>query len=216
MALSPQQITAITTTISPARMGTYLSATGFGAGATALDIYVWNALVSGAFFSTLHVCEIVVRNAISHALELKYGSNWPWDARFERTLSKWYKGELQSARKGIPVGSTGKVIAELKFGFWCKLFTAGQDQHIWNAYLHTVFPYIPFPLTVPTARKMLYDDMEALRGFRNRIAHHEPIFAYPLTQHQTRIQRLIKFRCGETEDWLSHWEIVSLALAGRP
>jgi hypothetical protein len=40
MALSQQQITAITASISPARMGTYLNATGFGAKATALDIYV--------------------------------------------------------------------------------------------------------------------------------------------------------------------------------
>ncbi|SFL48259.1 hypothetical protein [Rugamonas rubra] len=216
MALSSHQITVITSTLSPARMGTYFSATGFGAEATALDIYAWNALVSGAFFSALHVCEIVIRNAISHALELKYGSSWPWDAGFERTLSKWYKGELQLARKGIPIGSTGKVIAELKFGFWCKLFTAGQDQHIWNAHLNTVFPFLPFPLKVSTARKMLYDDMEALRGFRNRIAHHEPIFAYPLAQHQARIQRLIKLRCEQTEQWLSQWEIVTFALAARP
>lgn len=216
MALSQQQVTAITATISPARMGTYLNATGFGPDATALDIYVWNALVSGAFFSTLHICEVVVRNAISHALELKYGSNWPWDAGFERSLPKWSKGELQSARQGIPVGSTGKVIAELKFAFWCRLFTAGQDQHIWNAHLHTVFPFIPLPLTVAAGRKMLYDDMEALRGFRNRIAHHEPIFAYPLAEHQARIQRLLKLRCGHTEAWMAQWEIVSAALAARP
>jgi hypothetical protein len=63
---------------------------------------------------------------------------------------------------------------------------------------------------------MLYDDMEALRGFRNRIAHHEPIIAYPLAQLQDRIQRLVKVRCDKTADWLSHWEIVSLALAARP
>jgi hypothetical protein len=216
MALSQQQIAAITASISPARMGTYLNATGFGAGATALDIYVWNALVSGAFFSTLHICEVVVRNAISHALELKYGSNWPWDAGFERSLTKWAKSELHSAKHGIPVGSTGKVIAELKFAFWCRLFTAGQDQHIWNAHLHTVFPFLPFPLTVTAGRKMLYDDLEALRSFRNRIAHHEPIFAYPLEQHHARIQRLIRLRCGHTQDWLAQWEIVSAVLAARP
>ncbi len=197
-------------------MGTYLNATGFGAGATALDIYVWNALVSGAFFSALHICEVVVRNAISHALELKYGANWPWDAGFERSLPKWSKGELQSARQGIPIGSTGKVIAELKFAFWCRLFTAGQDQHIWTAHLRTVFPYLPFPLTVAAGRKILYDDMEALRGFRNRIAHHEPVFAYPLVEYQARIQRLLKLRCMQTEAWMSQWEIVSAALAARP
>lgn len=116
----------------------------------------------------------------------------------------------------MPIGSTGKVIAELKFAFWCKLFIAGQDQHIWNAHLHTVFPFMPFPLTVAARRKMLYDDMEALRKFRNRIAHHEPIFTYPLVEQQARIKRLIKLRCADTEIWMSQWEIVSVALAARP
>ncbi|MBP1204266.1 hypothetical protein JOD97_002280 [Duganella sp. 1411] len=216
MTLPQDQADAITVAISPARMGTYLNATGFGTRATALDIYVWNALVSSAFFSTLHIAEVVVRNAIAQALELKYGGNWPWNAGFERSLPKWSKVELQSAKRGVPFGSTGKVIAELKFAFWCGLFTKAQDQHIWNAHLHTVFPFLPFPLTVAAGRKMLYDDMEALRGFRNRIAHHEPIIAYPLAWFQNRIHRLVAVRCEKTAAWLSQWEVVSVALAARP
>lgn len=216
MALSPDQINAITSAVSPARMGTYLNAGGFGSGATAIDIYVWNALVSGAFFSALHVAEVVVRNAISQALELKYGINWPWNSGLERSLPKWSKSELRSARQGVPFGSTGKVIAELKFGFWCSLLTKAQDQHIWNMHLHTVFPSLPFPLSTTAGRKMLYEDMETLRGFRNRIAHHEPIIAYPLSQLQDRIQRLVKARCDKTADWLLQWEVVSATLAARP
>jgi hypothetical protein len=123
---------------------------------------------------------------------------------------------MHFAKHGIPIGSTGKVIAELKFASRCRLFTAGQDQHIWNAHLHTVFPFLPFPLSVTAGRKMLYDDMEALRSLRNRIAHHEPIFAYPVEQHHARIQRLIGLRCGHTQDWLAQWEIASAALAARP
>lgn len=216
MTLTPQQIAAVTSSLSPARLGTYLNATGFGPSATALEIYIWNALVSGALFSSLHICEVVVRNAISNALELKYGPNWPWDHWFEKTLHAKWKTELQRAKRSIPVGSTGKVIADLKFAFWCNLFTAGQDQHIWNAHLRTVFPYAPFPMTVVAMRKQLYDDMEALRIFRNRIAHHEPIFAYPLMAYHKRIIRLIKLRCADTGLWLAQWEIVSAALAVRP
>jgi hypothetical protein len=216
MALSPQQTAAITVAISPARLGTYINATGFGTGATALEIYVWNALVSCAFFSALHICEVVMRNAVAHALELKYGANWPWHTGFERSLASWAKGELQSARQGKPVGSTGKVIAELKFAFWCKMFTAGQDQHIWNAHMHAVFPHLPLSLTIASARQMIHDDLEALRGLRNRIAHHEPVIGYPLIALQARMQRLLKLRCGHTEAWMSEWEIVSAALAARP
>ena len=216
MALSPQQTAAITAAISPTRMGTYLHVVGFGPSATALDICVWNALVSSAFFATLHICEVVIRNAIAHALELKYGVNWPWHTGLERSLAAWAKGELQSARQGIPVGSTGKVIAELKFAFWCKMFAAGQDQHIWHAHLHTVFPHLPLPLTVAAGRQIIYEDMEALRGLRNRIAHHEPIIGFPLAAYQARMERLLKLRCRHTEQWVAEWEIVSAVLAARP
>jgi len=216
MSLSPAQTAAVTDTISPVRLGTYLTAAGFSPRAAALDVYVWNALVSGAFFSSLHICEVVVRNGVAHALELKYGHDWPWNAGFERTLTAARKADLQQARHGIPVGSTGKVIAELKFVFWCKMFTVRHDLHVWNVHLRTAFPFLPFPLTVAAARSMLYDEMETLRGFRNRIAHHEPIFTYPLDENYMRIIRLIKSRCGETAEWLTQWQIVSAALASKP
>jgi len=207
---------AIVATLSPVRLGTYSNAKGFSATAKTLDMYVWNALVSGAFFSALHICEVVIRNAISDALERKFGQQWPWDPGFERTLGKHWKMELQRARRGIPHGSTGKVIAELKFAFWCNMLTASQDQHLWNAYLHTVFPNLPFTLSVTGGRKLLYEDMEKLRHFRNRIAHHEPIFTYPLAQHHSQIFSLIQFRCSDTAAWLKQWEIMSTALAARP
>ena len=216
MILTPAQIAAVSRTISPVRLGTYLAAKGFSPTATALDIYIWNALVSGAFFSSLHICEVVMRNGIAHALELKYGPDWPWDAGFERTLTAARKGDLQQARRGIPVGSTGQVIAELNFVFWCKMFTVRHDPHVWNVNLRIAFPFLPFPLTVAAARTKLYDEMEALRGFRNRIAHHEPIFAHPLDEHHLRIARLIKSRCVETARWLAQWEVVTAALAAKP
>lgn len=216
MPLSKQQTAAVIASISPARMGTYMAAGGFGATANPLDIYVWNALISGAFIPSLHICEVVVRNAIADALALKYGLDWPWNSNFERTLTNWWKSELVKARQGIAAGSTGKVIAELTFSFWCDMFTARQDQHIWNAHLHTVFPFSPLPLTVAATRKMLYDDMEALRRLRNRIAHHEPIFTYRLAEQQARIHRMIKMRCSDTDQWLAQWELVSAALNSRP
>jgi len=213
---TPLNEPAIVAALSPVRLGTYINATGFSGAAKALDIYVWNALVSGAFFSALHICEVAIRNAISDAIERKFGQHWPWDPGFERSLGKHWKLELQRARKGIPAGSTGKVVAELKFAFWCNMLTASQDQHIWNAHLHAVFPFLPFTLSIAGGRKLLYDDMEKLRHFRNRIAHHEPIFTHPLEEHKLRIFRLIHLRCGNTMEWLKQWEIMSAALADRP
>lgn len=126
MAISEQHIFAIIAALSPARLGTYLNAKGFSASATVLDIYVWNALVSSAMFASLHICEVVVRNGASQALELKYGANWPWEVGFERTLSSWGKRELQLARHRKQLGAAGRVVADLSLGFWGHLFTAGR------------------------------------------------------------------------------------------
>lgn len=74
--------------MSAARMGTFEVAAGVQSDddPAALLLYAWNAEVSGAFLAPLHVCEVVVRNAVSDALEALYGPRWPWSATFERSL----------------------------------------------------------------------------------------------------------------------------------
>ena len=139
-----------------------------------------------------------MRNGVANALHHKYGAAWPWNPHFIKTLKEGMKNELKKARSGIPVGSAGKVVAELKFHFWCQMFTSGQDQHIWDAYLHQEFPNLPLPLSVAGARDLIYKKLDAVRKFRNRIAHHEPIFAYNLHEHQHRIMKLIHLRCADT------------------
>lgn len=216
MALTPQQISAITSAISTERLGTFSAAKGFSPGATALEIYVWNALLSSAFFASLHICEVTMRNGIAHALELKYGANWPWHPGFERTLPDDRKRDIQQARRRLPVGATGKVIAGLTLHFWCGMFTARYDNHVWNSYLRAAFPDTPSPLTIVAARTQLYTDMEAVRTFRNRVAHHEPIFAYPLADIRGRIARLVSMRSAQTAEWLARWEVVTSTLAAKP
>ena len=61
--------------LSAARLSTFERATGkFGhRDVEPLVLYQWNARISGAFMPVFHICEVVVRNAISEALELTYG-----------------------------------------------------------------------------------------------------------------------------------------------
>lgn len=216
MQLTQQQISAITNAISPVRLGTYANATGFSAGVTPLQIYIWNAQVSGAFIPSLQICEVAIRNGIANAILRQFGAQWPWDPGFERTLPTNRKVNLQEARANIPFGATGKVIAELKFIFWCSMFTQRYDVHLWNRHLRTEFPGLPPQLTVANARAMLHQDMEKLRLLRNRIAHHEPIFHHPLADHQQRIARLIGYRCDETQRWHAQWQTLTMVLAAKP
>ena len=187
----------------------------------ALELYAWNALVSSALLMPLHVCEVVVRNAVSEALETKYGANWPWSSSFERSLTDPPVGynprrDLRSARKRV--STTGKVIPELKFVFWQKLFTARHDKRLWDGYLPAVLPNIGAgaALTVAQARERVYNDLEQIRKLRNRIAHHEPIIARNLQGDFQRIEELIQFRCHDTAGWMRNNQQAVTLIAARP
>src|SRR5690554_2789998 len=101
---------------------------------SALNLYVWNAQLSGAFMAPLHICEVVVRNAISDALEAKYGEHWPWSPGFEQSLpdprppAYSPRRDLFNARRNAQ--TTGKVIPELKFIFWQRMFTSRHDNRV--------------------------------------------------------------------------------------
>ncbi|MFX7776723.1 hypothetical protein ABTJ98_22060, partial [Acinetobacter baumannii] len=71
--------------------------------------------------------------------------------------------------------TTGKVIAELRFVFWQKLFTGRHDVRLWLPHIAAAFPLAPAG-NAASLRGRIYDDLEALRRLRNRLAHHEPIF----------------------------------------
>ncbi|PLR31095.1 hypothetical protein CYR23_16510 [Chimaeribacter arupi] len=179
-----------------------------------LELYAWNALTSAAFLAPLHLCEVVIRNAVADALEAQYGDRWPWSPGFERSLPDPVMGysqrkDLFSARRNQQ--TTGKVIPELKFIFWQKLFTRRNDERLWNRYLRVVFPNSDSALAVSQQRQVIYDDLERVRKLRNRIAHHEPIFSRELLADYKVIKQLIHLRCHVTAEWMDkHQQVLSL------
>lgn len=220
MAANPSE-EAIKAAISAARMATYEAATQTVPPLSgALALYAWNAKVAGAMLAPLHLCEVVLRNAVSEALTHVYGANWPWDPAFERSLPHpalpafSMRRELQFGRRNQQ--STGKAIAELKFAFWQKMFTGRFDAQIWNPHLRAVLPYVDAGWTVQQARKRIYDDIETLRLLRNRIAHHEPIISRPLAADFQKIQELIQFRCPHTADWMVNNQQAQVLIHSRP
>tara|TARA_A200000159_G_C7324973_1_gene340521 strand:+ start:773 stop:1429 length:657 start_codon:yes stop_codon:yes gene_type:complete len=185
----------------------------------ALKLYSWNAQISAAFLSPLHLCEVVIRNAISDAIESQYGDKWPWSQAFERSLPNPQKGysprrDLTDAKRGQL--TTGKVIPELKFVFWEKLLTQRFDQRLWNPYLQTVFPNHDATKTIPNMRNTLRSLLEDVRRLRNRIAHHEPIFARDLEADFNNIDQLIRYRCEDTSHWAYKNQLVTLLMGLKP
>lgn len=214
-------IDAVRAALSAPRMGTYETAAGAQTDddPAALLLYAWNAKVSGAFLAPLHICEVVIRNAVVDALEAIYEPCWPWSATFERSLPDPMQGysprrDLQSARR--LASTTGKVIPELKFVFWQKMFTGRYDNRIWDRHLRCVMPNLDPTQSVAELRHAIYRDLERVRLLRNRIAHHEPIFTRNLQDDYQTILMLVRYRCEITATWLDQNQTAMSTIAAKP
>jgi len=87
-------------------------------------------------------------------------------------------------------------VSGLTFGFWVHLLTVNYDGVFWPNSFANCFPNRPGNIT----RQALYDRAEKLRIFRNRLAHHKPIFdRAPKAEYQNLLE-LVKWDCVET-----HW-----------
>lgn len=203
--------------LSQARLTTYSSEVR-AHNCNALQMYTWNAKVAADFLFPLHFCEVVIRNAVSEAITSTYEERWPWSVAFHRSLPNSGKyrqrQDLENTRRSE--STTGKVIPELKFVFWQKMFTSRFDERLWQPQLNRVFPHLPTNQSVETSREEIYQRLEQVRKLRNRIAHHEPIFKRDLASDYQAIELLIRWRCPQTADWMHRHQQVTTILAQDP
>lgn len=122
--------------------------------------------------------------------------------------------DLERARRNVR--STGKVIPELKFVFWQKMFTRRHDSRIWNPQLRRVMPNLAPLQPVSILRKSIYSHLERVRRLRNRIAHHEPVFSRMLMDDYQAILMLVNYRCAVTAAWLDSTQKVSTIVEAKP
>ena len=166
----------------------------------------------------LHFCEVAARNSTVGAIERVYGPQWPWSTGFETSLPNGApfspRKELQRARRNA--AAAGQVVSDLKFAFWVDMLTARHDGRLWTSYLRAQFPNLPVGMTAAAGRNLLRDELDKVRMFRNRIAHHEPVFTRNLALEYDRLRKLMAF-CGEDLAlWLDTFETVTTILLRRP
>lgn len=219
--------TNIKNSLSHSRIGTYEQLKGLNNHgrtlplplSTALELYAWNGQVSSALLFPLHICEVVLRNAVTEVLESVYGNRWPWNKTFERSLPNPKHGysmqrDLQSARNSKT--TIGQVIPELKFAFWQSIFTSRFDVRLWTPHLASTLPNSPAHLPINTRRKALYDNLDKIRRLRNRIAHHEPIFARNLREDLDAIYEVTRWRSQTTAVWMDLYQTAGDLIVKRP
>ena len=72
---------------------------------------------------------------------------------------------------------SGRIVAELNFGFWHSMFNRPYEGVLWYpnaaALLVAVFPHLPRTLRT---RQAVWDRCDRIRKLRNRVMHDEPIW----------------------------------------
>lgn len=158
--------------------------------------YVWNVALCEALYPCLHYLEIALRNGIHGAATDAFGTAFWFDDpdiigdRRTRRIIANAKQDLRRARKPL---DAGRVVAELRFGFWRHLFYDQFEQTLWRPIIKNVFVDAPRSMR---KRSALAPRIHEAKELRNRVFHHEPIWYWQdlLEQHQ---------RMCETMSWIS-------------
>ena len=137
-----------------------------------IEIYTWNAALSESLYPTL---EVALRNAIHRAMVDHFKTeDWLIIPDFLcSTEQQVVKQAIQKLKKRKKEPTIGRIIAELKFGFWTTLFDKRYEQILWIPIIKDVFPKLE---RRKRTRKNLSRLFNKIRNLRNRVFHYEPIW----------------------------------------
>jgi hypothetical protein len=157
--------------ISPARFRVYLQQRNHDVDA-AYQLYLTNIELSEALYPVLSVLEISLRNAIHQKLSTYFNDPY-W---FKNKLPSEFQVAIKRAEQKISLQqkqlTPDRIIAELNFGFWNRLFNRHYARQLWKP-LRTIFPHLP---KQQRRRDTIDDALFRIRTLRNRIYHYAPIF----------------------------------------
>ena len=160
---------------SPARLNKYLNACG-GDKTSAITLYRHNIKLCQKFYGILNIFEVVLRNAINEHFK-SYFSDSEWiknqllpggmlETHPQRNVVEKEISSLTVAGKY----SNDRVVSSVTLGFWTYIFTKLPFQRGGQTVLK-VFP----AKSTGLGQRAVYNELQAIKAFRNRIAHHEAI-----------------------------------------
>ena len=198
------------TALSHERLSTYLDAAG-GDRERAIRLHAWNTAVSAAFYGPLQGLELALRNAMHRRLAERYGPAWYDHAG--AGLDRGAVGRTGNARSELARDGHGddpaQIVATLSFGFWVSLLGPGgrteaghkanYEMTLWRPALRGAFAH-----RAKLTRRQAHYPLNALRVLRNRVAHHEPIFARDLTADHERVLEVAGWISPAVQTWIEH------------
>lgn len=211
-----QQLAAILSAVHDDRIDRFLPAAA-GSREDAFRLYCWNGLLCEAFYLPLHFAEIAVRNAINGHLINRFGDRWyenraiigNLDPKRQADLSELIEAETRRHRQKM---TCHHLVSEMSFGFWQHLLTKRFNRVIWARGVAVAFPNLPKSMD----RQSIHDRIETIRKWRNRIAHHKPIFDRGPSAKYQEILQLTRWICHDLADWLTTASTVQTAIQLRP
>lgn len=204
---TPEINSALERTLTRERLAKYLYRTKDNLD-EALALYERNTRLSEAFYTPLQSVEVCLRNCLNEQMVAVFGENWLDN---ENTPLKAHSLRMiDDARREItkePV-LPDDIVAALRFAFWVSLLGRGYDATLWRRALNRAFAK-----GSGRPRKVVHSRLNFIRRFRNRVAHHEPIFDRNLLQIHDEILETIGWMSAETAAWTKHHSRVSTVIA---
>jgi len=203
--------------MSPERLAPYLSEAK-GSKPLAAELYAWNVEISGALWDLIVYLEVATRNAMARELQTlcvgmgsgrgpvpQWYNHRAWFTTRQNTAIQDAKTRVRG--KGL---TSGRVIAQLTFGFWVSLVDPAHAPTLWIPGLHKAFPNSPGGHGPVRAKLGWVNDI------RNDIAHHNRLFGRKILDVEQELMRTAFWVDPKLADWMSSVSAVRAANARRP
>ena len=183
---------------SPARLNRYKVACG-GNTRKAMALYRYNVKLCQKYYAVLNIFEIIFRNAVDRHFRTYYNDpNWI-EQQLQAGGMLAYSPQKADALKHINelkkkgILTPDKVVSAQSFGFWTYMF----NKIPFNAGGKKILDIFPNK-QVGLGQKAVYNELQDIKQFRNRIAHHEPICFDAsgnrnMSYAQTNYQQILKY-----------------------
>ncbi len=215
---SDVEIANVEAALSTERFSSYLAKTA--SPAAALRLYEWNSTASAAFYIPIQSVEIGLRNGFHRELTRMFGSSWHDEPGF-RALNDRFGSHVEEAkahlRRSATAVDTPHVVARLPFGFWTTMLSRRYEHALWTPALRGAFPHFRMLRGRAPSRNEISARFDYVRAFRNRIAHHEPIFYRDLAADYASLLEVAQWMHEDLANWTDRFcDCSRLLAAGAP
>lgn len=139
-------------------------------------LYLWNMALAESLYSSLSCLEVALRSAMHNVLTATLGPGW-FAHVFKGQALRDYHHLVHRLTRGAITPPDSQIVANLTFGKWVNLVVNGRCQWVDQAPypLYRVFPN--YTVHSQLERNKIHVRLLYVLELRNRVMHHEPIFA---------------------------------------